>query len=457
MARVSHAEPKPDERTNERTNVDQARRATSLYATRVVKASPDEPRTEAEEEALASLASELDALLADAAQDLGLALDLGRRGAPPKDDVDLVGLAETTGGTCFAPSLRVQGDEVELRIALADASSREVRSRIERTSREDIAVRAVVMLRDLVTRPSEAPRRAPGFFRVNEAAFTAPKLSAGRTSLAVHATMFGGVVGYSIQRASGSEDPRLLYPLLAVGAGGGLVSSILVAEEWDIGVGDAWYLASGAWWPTVAGHLLYAGRFGASGHEGERWTSGLIAGTMGLSISTLQLAIRGSMSEGGALLAHTGGGFGLVLGGVVEALVRGDVEHFPLLGMGYGASLGWLSAAALAIHVRPQASRIVSIDLGALLGGLGGAALGSPFLFQRPTPTQQRLWVGMTGGMAVLGAGVGWFVTRSKPEPSKATEKTSFALPLPSFGVIGESVVGFRRAPVLGLSWGGPL
>ena len=60
---------------------------------------------------------------------------------------------------------------------------------------------------------------------------TAPKPSAGRTSLAVNATFFGGLVGYSIQRASGSEDPRLLYPLLAVGAGGGLVSSILVAEE----------------------------------------------------------------------------------------------------------------------------------------------------------------------------------------------------------------------------------
>ena len=37
--------------------------------------------------------------------------------------------------------------------------------------------------------------------------------------LAVNATLYGGVVGYSIQRSSGSEDPRLLYPLLAVGAG----------------------------------------------------------------------------------------------------------------------------------------------------------------------------------------------------------------------------------------------
>lgn len=447
------AAPRPPERTS--ASAEPTRRATALCATRVAPAPKDEPRTESEDEALASLASELDALLADAAHDLGLVLDLGRRTVSPVDEVELVTLAEAMGGTLVAPSLRARGDEVELRIALAEAGSKEVRLRVERASREDLAVRAVVMLRDLVTDRSERPSPRAPFVRAPEGTLTAPKASAGRTSLAVNATLFGGLVGYSIQRASGSEDPRLLYPLLAVGAGGGLVSSILVAEEWDVTVGDAWFLASGAWWPTLAGHLLYAGRF-SHRSDGEQWTTGLVAGTTGLSLSTLGLALH-HMSEGGALLAHSGGAFGLVLGGVVEGLVRGDVERLPLAGMGYGAGLGWLGAAALAIHTRPQASRVVAMDLGALLGGLGGAALGSPLLLESPTPTQSRAWIGLTGGMAVVGASIGWFMTRPKATPPKPTTKATSTVPLPVVGVIGESVVGERRAPVVGLSWSGPL
>lgn len=41
--------------------------------------------------------------------------------------------------------------------------------------------------------------------------------SPGRVSLIANATLFGGLVGYSIQRGSGSTDPRLLVPLMVVG------------------------------------------------------------------------------------------------------------------------------------------------------------------------------------------------------------------------------------------------
>jgi len=438
----------------ERTSKSESARLAVLRSTQVLG---DDGRP-ADDPDLLVLAGSLDALLADTAQDLGLTLDLGRRASGPIDEVELGAQAEAAGGVLIVPSLRRREGEVELRLLLAEPGSRTLRSRVERVQRDDLAVRAVVMLRDLVMDRRDRP--APladiaGRARMPSGTLTSPAPSAGRFTLALNTTLFGGLVGYSIQRASGSEDPRLLYPLLAVGAGCGLVSSILVAEEWNVGVGDAWFFSAGMLWPSLAGHLIWAGRFG-SAHEGDRWTAGLVGGTTGAVIATLGLTLRG-MSEGGALLAHSGGGIGLVLGGVTEALVRGDIGGLPMAGMGYGAGLGWLGAAALATQLQPSASRMAAVDLGALLGGLGGAALGSPLLFGDPTPTQQRAWVGMIGGMTFVGATVGYFLSRPKTDEPPRRKGRSASVPLPAIGVIGESAFGVRRAPVMGVSWGGVL
>jgi len=61
--------------------------------------------------------------------------------------------------------------------------------------------------------------------------------------LAVNGALFGAFVAYSVQRASGNDDPRVLYPLLALGTGVGIGTSLLASEEWDIGTGQAWFLA----------------------------------------------------------------------------------------------------------------------------------------------------------------------------------------------------------------------
>lgn len=411
---------------------------------------------------LQTLAGQLDVLLADTAQDLGLSLDLGQTGQAPDEDLDLVSASETRQTMLISPSIRERDGDIELRIVLAQPGSKKLMLRVERVARADIEVRAVVMLRDLVTDRSghaEAPRRR----RFEHAGSLAvPTRSVGKTALAVNGTLFGGLIGYSIQRASGSEDPRLLYPLLAVGAGGGLVASVLVAEEWDIGVGDAWFLSSGAWWPTLAGHLIHAGRFGAYApnrqgpvHVGDQWTAGLVASATGLSLATLGLAYR-RMTEGDAAMAHSGGGFGFVLGGITEAFIRGDVGTLPIAGAGYGAGLGWLGAATMSLFLRPTTSRVLGADLGMLLGGLGGAALGSPLLLDSPSVARQRGWLGITGGMALVGGTLGWFIMRPKfPTTHKPTKKADAPLTMPVFGVLGESRAGERRAPVLGLSWSG--
>jgi hypothetical protein len=378
----------------------------------------------------------------------------------------------------LSPSIRIEDSRIEIRLVLADADSKSLHVRVELTSKQELHVRAAVMLRDLVVEAgrssSNSQSAAQDHGQPLHGTLASPASSTGRIVLGVNATLFGGMLGYSIQRASGSEDPRLLYPLLALGAGVGLGGSIIAAEEWDVGVGDAWFLSAGAWWPTVAGQLIYAGRFGTDPHaETERWSAGLIGGMTGLGVATLGLAL-GHMSDGGALLAHSGGGVGLVLGGVTEALVRGDVMHTPLAGMGYGAALGWMASAALATQVRPATARVVAVDLGALLGGLGGAALASPLVFGEPTPDQQRAFVGAIGAATLGGGIVSWIVTRTPAKRALKTERSyvdprappsrrarpmtpraSFGLP--TAGILGQSAVGTLRAPVVGIAWQGTL
>ena len=98
-----------------------------------------------------------------------------------------------------------------------------------------------------------------------KAASSSDDAGPGRPVLALNAAVLGGYVGFTIQKASGSADARLVYPLVALGTGLGLGASLLVADEWNITSGDAWYLAAGMWWPAASGFLL------AEGYGAKSW------------------------------------------------------------------------------------------------------------------------------------------------------------------------------------------
>jgi hypothetical protein len=429
-------------------------------------------RPTAAESDTAALLAKLDELLADTARDLGLSLDGPRALLPDPTtvtDQEMFQLARSTGGVVIAATARVDGNEIELRLSLASPSRRALQTRTERFARDDLAVRAVVMLRDVVTDAGAVAKPAapsPKAAAVQGQMATAAR-SEGRAILAANATVFGGLLGFSVERASGSSDPRLLYPLLAVGAGVGLGASLLIADEWDVGTGDAWFLSSGGIWPTAAAHLIYEGRFGnASGHpgpEGDRWAFGLVGGSLGLTLSTLSLAL-GDMESGGALLAHSGGAFGLALGGLTEWFVRGTTNEAPFAGMGYGAAFGWLAAAGVAttrVHVAPL--RVLSMDLGAVLGGLLGAALGSPLVVQGPNSTQTRGWIACIGTGVLFGAGGALWLTRGGAGPAKADLAPEVRVAggltvrpdLPDVGILAESALGASAAPPLGVRFRG--
>src|SRR6185436_15659268 len=156
----------------------------------------------------------------------------------------------------------------------------------------------------------------------------------------------------------------------------GLGASVLVAEEWDIGLGDAWYLSAGTWWPIVS-ELSLAKSYGV--RSGDAYVGGMAAAAGGITLSVAALTLH-PISEGGAVVAHTGGAFGTLFGGISELAYRGNTKLTPYRGIGYGAGLGVLVGGALGTQARISASRMLLIDLSASLGALTGAAAASPLL-----------------------------------------------------------------------------
>lgn len=372
-----------------------------------------EPPTQAEDaEQLAKLARQLDAILSEAVQDLGLTLTVSNRSRVLPTDDALIERARDSW--IISPRMSLEGNGVRLRIVAVAPGENVLRERTQHVDLQALEIRANVMMRDVVHSAHPAPEREPSAPAPERTVESETPRSQGRAVLALNAAVVGGYVGFSLQRASGSEDPRLTYPLVALGTGIGLGASMLVADEWDITLGDAWFLSAGAWWPIASG-VLIAKSYQVQ--EEDLYVYGLVAASAGVSLSVAALSMK-PMSEGGALLAHSGGAAGTLLGGLTQMAVEGTTdftEHTPQRGMGYGAGLGVLTAGALATQVNVTSSRMLLIDLAASLGALTGAAAASPLLLvdEKEDPTRNRVWLASIAAGTVVGGTIGWFSTRA--------------------------------------------
>ena len=391
------------------------------------------PDPERERE-LAALGRELDSVIIDAAQDLGLTLDVSERPtettSPPSESA-LIDRAK--GGWVFSPRLAFDGRRVVIRIVAVAPGSSVLLVRSETLAREEIEVRAVLMMRDLVhAGRAGGPARIPAP-QADERAVVHAARSRGRAVLALNAAVLGGYAGFALQRAGGSTDARLTYPLILLGTGLGLGSSMIVADEWDVGLGDAWYMSAGMWWPTF-GALLVA----RNEKDSKRFLYGAGAAAGGMALATTSLTF-GGMSEGNALVAHSGGAFGTMLGGIADLAVKGRTDVTPTEGMGIGAISGVVLTGALARFMPSQApSRVLLVDLSAGLGALTGAAVASPLVFGDSVgPTRNRLWLSSIALGTFVGAGIGVFTTRAPQRETRgATAEPSV---VPFAGVIASS------------------
>lgn len=411
-------------------------------------------------------AFELDVTLRDAVQDLGFMLYVTEAGPRPgrTRDEDLIARASDSaaggaseGGT-WVVSPRIEaagGGEYVVRIVVVPPNGHELRVRVETVAADSVNVRGLVMLRDLLS-TTTATRAALENEREQDArgttqGITAPPRSEGRAVLAVNAGLFGGFAAFSIQNASGSTDPRVLYPLLALGTGIGIGAALLVADEWDVSVGDAWVLSAGAGWGAASALLITAG-INLQPFD-DRYSWGVGGGLIGATLATLALT-RGHMDEGDAVLVHSGSALGLLAGGATELLYRGTSVPgtTPYTGMGYGTAIGFVAASALATQVTVSPSRVLLLDVGVGAGALVGAAAGSPLIFQNATPGRTRGWLATTLGGSVAGGVTAWLLTRDSP--ARRT-KHSWLPGEPSVGIVGTSSNAQRQTPVYGVAWSG--
>ncbi len=415
------------------------------------------------EQTVFARAQELDATLRDAAQDLGFTLHVGDAGplSGHTRDSDMLerashaGAAGPSAGTwVVSPRLEYAGgDTFIVRIVAVPPKGRELRVRVETVKGADVSVRGLVMLRDVMSAATAARAAvsARELVKVDDVAsygVMSPLRSPGRPVLAVNAALFGAYVAYSVQRASGNDDPRVLYPLLALGTGVGIGASLLAAEEWNVGTGDAWFLSGGAWWGAAAGVFIANGRHVQPLNDRYAW--GVGGGFLGLGLGVFALT-RSHIDEGDAVIVNSGGAFGMALGGLGELFYRGTTVDFkPYTGAGYGAGIGVVSAGVLATFVRASPSRVMLVDLGAGLGGLGGAALASPLLFEDVTPGKARGFLAATAGATIGGGALVLYLTRNIDKKEQAWHYGA-----PNLGVIGSSATPEGNVPAYGMTWRG--
>ncbi len=373
-------------------------------------------------EQLTKLARQVDSILSEAVQDLGLTLTVSDRSRDMPTDDALIERAHDSW--LISPRVSLEGSGVRLRIVAVAPGQNVLRERTQRVDAPSLEVRANVMMRDVVHSFQAGSEPKAAHVEAEPVLDSEAPRSQGRAVLALNSAVVGGYVGFSLQHASGSDDARLTYPLVALGTGIGLGASMLVADEWDITLGDAWFLSAGAWWPIASG-LLLAKSYDVKKTE-DRYVYGLVAASAGVTLSAAALSVK-PMSEGGAVLTHSGGAVGTLIGGLTEMAYRGSTKVTPErgygYGYGYGAGIGVLAAGALATQVKVTSSRMLLIDLAASLGALTGAAAASPLLLVREKESagRNRLWLASIATGTVLGGGIGWLSTRGASRTEAAT------------------------------------
>lgn len=380
----------------------------------------DEPRSAMPAD-LAPLSDELAALLVEAVRDFGLR-PIAATEATPKSVAELSEWHPESW--LLRPSLLWIGPQLAVRLAVRPPGRKVVSVREQLAEKGSFEIQVLGMLRDLLRQqpPTElASRASPPPLTYPEV--PAAARSEGRAVLALHAAALGGYLGFALQRASGSNDARLTYPLAALGAGVGLGASFVVSDEWDVSTARAWYLGAGLVWPGLG--TLLAIEPGDLGSASDEYIVGLLGAVGGVTLATASLSL-GDVDEGGAVLTHSGGAFGLLLGGLSQMAIQGDTELMPARGMGIGAVVGSIVAGAVASQLEtPSPSDLLFADLSALLGGLVGAAVGTPLLVgQDRSATRDRLWIASVGLGALSGGVLGLWLTRGEGSAAPLASST---------------------------------
>lgn len=353
----------------------------------------------------------LETVLADAATDLGLVLDerpavVESGGATDTRWEDAI-VTPSPGRVSLGAALESKDERWFVRIILVrdDGTTHSVRTEVGEADYEVQTIRALAMLADVRATPVAAA--ATG----ERAAPVKRDVSHGRATLATTGAVLGGYFGFALENAGGDVDTRLVYPLVALGAGVGLASALIIAEEWPMDRPSAWYISGGGLWLTLSG-VLIAGEQDLK-HPTDRYPYGLIGTVAGLGISSYMVSQR-EISEAEAIFSQSGALFGTIAGGLAQELIEPGNGAFPKLGVGIGAGGGWLLASMGTAHLMPglTSSRVLFADLGGFLGTLVGAAAASPTVVTQGQPKAEnsRVFFGASLAGLAVGSVVGYWL-----------------------------------------------
>lgn len=295
-----------------------------------------------------------------------------------------------------------------------------------------------------------------------------------RTQLYLWSGAFGYATGISLAH-SVDEDPDDGVILLGLaGAGVGLAASYAVTRNVDLTEGDVAAAASGGTWGAIVGGLIAmvlddptacdSGAWecvtGEDVTESNYFQSILAGSAVGLG-GGIYAARRLDPSAGDVSMVNSFTAYGMAIGLMIGLAIDPPQDRAyalnALVGGGAGAGFGlWLAP-----RVETTRSRMLLVDLGALLGGIGGVLIGTAVGGGEDSDDGARVAGGVGAAGIAVGAYLAWRFTRGRDAKPAAQAAAPAPPALLARDAAGKWRVGVPapqpiaipgRAPAMGVS-----
>jgi hypothetical protein len=235
--------------------------------------------------------------------------------------------------------------------------------------------------------------------------------------------MLGGAYGLSLgawsaiqlSEPGGPDRGGLAVGGAVLGAAGGVLVAGLIGGRRDLRRGRVYAANAGFYLGLLAGLGVTSLPNGPARDATEREvaTMMLAAGTVGLGVG-IAVAHATDAHPGSASLVLSGGVWGAFVGGAFDRSFRETTPGAGGTGMLVGEALGVLTAFVSAHALKPTPSQTRWLDLGALLGGLGGTLLFSPVSDQTSS---------LAGALGCMAGGALGYVLGAPSPGERTTER----------------------------------
>lgn len=245
-----------------------------------------------------------------------------------------------------------------------------------------------------------------------------------RVELPVFLTTYGLWLGIGIPWALGADDEEAYGAGLLIGGPLGLFSGLAYSRSRRLSAGQAraisWGGLYGSWqgwgWTQLfdIGVRDQCGSFGCYADESN--TEELVAGTVVgglLGIGAGALIAQNPVRSGVASGAQGGSIWGSIYGAMLAGIFDDDAEDSALATALIAGNAGLLAGGALAAKYDVGRDRIRLMNLGALVGGLGG--LGIDLLIQ---PDDNETAIAIPLVTSIAGLVIAARNTRDRPAPA---------------------------------------